>query len=43
MSRLEGKIGVGRVPDVVVHMLEAHIGSHVVLDVQDSMNDVAGE
>ena len=34
---------MGRVPDVVIYVLEAHIGSHAVVNVQDSMNDVAGE
>ena len=28
------------VPDVVVHMLEAHVGAHVVLNVQDGVHDV---
>ena len=32
-----------RVPDIVIHMLEAHVGSHVVLNVQDGMDDVTGE
>jgi hypothetical protein len=34
---------MSRVPDIVVHVLEANIGSHVVLNVQDSMNEDAGE
>ena len=31
------------VPDVVVHMFEAHVGAHVVLDVQDGVHDVPSE
>ena len=31
------------VPDVVVHMFEAHIGAQVVLDVQDGVHDVPSE
>ena len=31
------------VPDVVNHMFEAHVGAHVILDVQDGMNDVPSE
>ena len=31
------------VPDVVIHMFEAHVGAHVVLDVQDGMHDVPSE
>ena len=31
------------VPDVVIHMFEAHVGAHVVLDVQNGMDDVPSE
>ena len=31
------------VPDVVVHMFEAHVGAHVVLDVQDGVHNVPSE
>ena len=31
------------VPDVVIHMFEAHVGAHVILDVQYGMNDVPSE
>ena len=31
------------VPDVVIHMFEAHVGAHVVLDVQDGMHNVPSE
>ena len=34
---------MGRVSDVVVHVLEAHVGSHVVLNVQDGVDNVTGE
>ena len=34
---------IGWVPDVVVHMFEAHVGAHVVLDVQDGVHDVPSE
>ena len=34
---------MSRVPDVVIHMFEAHVGAHVVLDVQDGMDDVPSE
>ena len=27
------------VPDVVIHVFEAHVGAHVVLNVQDGMDD----
>ena len=32
-----------RVSDVVIHMLEAYVGSHVVLNVQDGMDEVTSE
>ena len=28
------------VPDVVIHMFEAHVGAHVILDVQDGVHNV---
>ena len=28
------------VSDVVIHVFVAHVGAHVVLDVQDGMDDV---
>ena len=31
------------VPDVVVHMFEAHVGAQVVSDVQNGMDDVPSE
>ena len=31
------------VPDVVIHMFKAHVGAHVILDVQNGMNDVPSE
>ena len=31
------------VSDVVVHVFEAHVGAHGVLDVQDGVDDVPGE
>ena len=31
------------VSDVVIHVFEAHVGAHVVLDVQDGMDDVPSE
>ena len=31
------------VSDVVIHMFEAHVGAHVVLDVQDGMHNVPSE
>ena len=31
------------VSDVVIHVFEAHVGAHVVLDVQDGMHDVPSE
>ena len=31
------------VSDVVIHVFEAHIGAHVVLDVQDGMHNVPRE
>ena len=31
------------VPDVFVHVLETHFGSHVVLNVRDSMDNITGE
>ena len=34
---------MGRVPDVVTHMFEAHIGSHVVLNIQDGVDNITGE
>ena len=34
---------MGGVPDVVVHLSEAHVGAHVVWDVQDGTNDVSSE
>ena len=34
---------MSRVPDVVVHMFEAHIGSHVELNIQDGVDNIAGE
>ena len=34
---------MSRVPDVIIHMFEAQVGLHVVLNVQDGMNKVTGE
>ena len=34
---------MGRVPDVVVHVFEAHVGSHVVLNIQDGVDNITGE
>ena len=34
---------MGRVPVVVVHVFEAHVGSHVVLNVQDGVDNITGE
>ena len=31
------------VSDVVIHVFEAHVGAHVVLDVQDGMHNVPSE
>ena len=31
------------VSDVVIHVFEAHVRAHVVLDVQDGMDDVPSE
>ena len=31
------------ISDVVVHVFEAHVGAHDVLDVQDGMDDVPSE
>ena len=31
------------VPDVIIHMHKAHVGLHVVLNVQNGMDDVTGE
>ena len=34
---------MGKVPDAIVHVLEAQVGSHVFLNVHGGMDDVAGE
>ena len=34
---------MGRVPDVVVQIFEAHFWSHVVVDIQDGVDDITGE
>ena len=34
---------MSRVPDVVVHMFEAHIRSHVELNIQNGVDNIAGE
>ena len=34
---------MGRVPDVVVHVFEAHIGSHDVLNIQDGVDNITDE
>ena len=34
---------MGRVPDVVVQMFEAHVGSHAVLYVQDGVGNISGK
>ena len=34
---------MGRAPDVVVHVFEAHIGSHNVFNIQDGVDNITGE
>ena len=34
---------MSRVPDVIIHMFEAHVGAHVVLNVQYGVDDVTSE
>ena len=40
---MRGYIGVGGIPNVVVQMFEAHFWSHVIVDVQDGVDDVTSE
>ena len=40
---MRGYVGVSRVPNVVVQMFEAHFWSHVIVDVQDGVDDVTSE
>ena len=34
---------MSRVPDVIIHMFEAHVGAHVVLNVQYGVDNVTSE
>ena len=40
---MRGYIGVGGIPNVVVQMFEAHFWSHVIVGVQDGVDDVTSE
>ena len=36
-------VGVSRVPDIIVQMSETYFWSHVILNIQDGVDDVSGD